>query len=176
VFQKLKQDLLSGNTTFSKALPEALPLLRGNAPDEALIWLSNELQGYQNALDFYRAQKHDLPAYRVVRGSIYLMMPDGSMQTLNHPYAQRPDFFLSAPINWVEDFSKFDGNESIVEMAEFASFFGGLGGAGVVCVCNRSELVRVIATFRNEFIRLLDYVMAQQAKKEQEAPATPTQG
>lgn len=165
MFQQLKQQLLTGATTFSKALPEALPLLRGKAPDEALIWLSNELQGYQGALDFYRTTNHGLPPYRVVRGAIYLMMPDGSMQTLNHPYAQRTEFFLSAPVNWVEDFSKFDGEESIVEMAEFASFFGGLGGAGVVCVCKRSELVRVIATFRNEFIRLLDYVMAQQAQQ-----------
>ena len=157
MFQQLKQQLLSGQTTFSKALPDALPELRGKITDEKLMWLSNELQGYQQALDFYQTTNHDLPPYRVVPGSLYLMQADGNMQEINHPYATRTEFFLSAPISWIEEFSNFPDETSIVELPELSTFMAQAGG-GIVCVCARSDLRRIIATFRNEFIKLLDEI------------------
>ncbi|MBL8081736.1 MAG: hypothetical protein JNN26_03910, partial [Candidatus Obscuribacter sp.] len=36
--------------------------------------------------------------------------------------------------------------------------FMGAGGGGVICQCQKSELRRIIATFRNEFIAILDKV------------------
>lgn len=157
MFQQLKQQLLSGQTTFSKALPDALPELRGKITDEKLMWLSNELQGYQQALDYYQTTNHDLPPYRVVTGDLYLMRADGNMEEINHPYANRTEYFLSAPISWIEEFSNFPDETSIVELPELSTFMAQAGG-GIVCVCARNELRRIIATFRNEFITLLDEI------------------
>ena len=154
MFQELKKKLLSGQTTFAKALPDALPQLRGKVADEKLMWLSNELQGYQQALDFYQTANHDLPPYRIVVGDLYLMRADGNIEEINHPYANREKYFLSAPITWIEDFSNFPDQQSIVELPELSTFMAQAGG-GIVCVCQKSELQRIIATFRNEFIQLL---------------------
>lgn len=158
MFQQLKQQLLSGQTTFTKALPDALPALRGKITDDKLIWLSSELQGYQDALNFYQTTNHELPAYRVVPGTLQALYEDGSLSPLNHPYANRPQHFLSAPISWIEEFSTFDGQTSVVELPELSGFMASQG-AGVVVVTPKTELKRIIATFRNEFIRLLDDVM-----------------
>lgn len=149
--------MLSGQTTFAEALPNALPNLRGKITDEKLLWLSNELQGYQQALEFYQMANHDLPKYRIVPGSLFLMRPDDSMEEINHPYSRRTEFFLSAPISWIEQFSSFPGDISIVELPELSTFMAKAGG-GIVCECPKSELKRIIATFRNEFIQLLDEV------------------
>lgn len=160
MFQELKRQLLSGQTTFTKALPDALPALRGKITDEKLIWLSSELQGYQDGLSFYQTTSHELPPYRVVPGSLQAYYEDGSMEPLNHPYANRPQHFLSAPISWIEEFSTFSGDVSIVELPELSHFMASQR-AGVVVVTPKSELKRIIATFRNEFIKLLDQVMQQ---------------
>ncbi|MBI1271273.1 hypothetical protein GC174_12655 [bacterium] len=154
MFEELKRKLLSGQTTFEKALPEALPNLRGKISDEKLMWLANELQGYQQALDFYQTANHDLPTYRIVQGDIYLWR-DGSYEELNHPYARRTEYFLSAPISWIEQFSNLPEDTSTVELPELSTFMA-QGGGGIVCVCANAELKRIIARFRNEFIQLLD--------------------
>ena len=167
MFEELKRKLLSGETTFTKALPDALPQLRGKITDDSLLWLSNELQGYQQALEFYQTANHDLPAYRIVPGDIYLMRPDGTIEEINHPYANRGKYFLSAPISWIEEFSGFPDDTSIVELPELSTFMAQAGG-GIVCVCPKSELKRIIAHFRNEFIQLLDKI-----DKNGGAPVTP---
>lgn len=151
----MKRKLLAGETTFSEALPSALPNLRGKIPDEKLLWLSNELQGYQEALNFYQMDNHELPIYRIVPGDLYLMRPDGNCEEINHPYAKRDKYFLSAPIHWIEEFANFPDETSIVELPELSTFMAQAGG-GIVCVCARSELKRIIAHFRNLFIQLLD--------------------
>jgi hypothetical protein len=158
VFEELRQKLLSGQISFSQALPEALPKLRGRVTDDNLLWLSSELQGYADALTFYQSANHGLPVYRAVPGALYIIRPDGSFEPLNHPYASRDRFFLGAPISWIEEFSNLQGDESLVELAEFGSFISKSGGGGVVCACPKTELKRIIATFRNEFIKLLDRV------------------
>jgi hypothetical protein len=109
-------------------------------------------------LSFYQSQHHGLPNYRAVPGALYIIRPDGSFEPLNHPYASRDRFFLSAPISWLEEFSNLQGEESLVELQEFGAFIAKTGGGGVVCACPKTELKRIIATFRNEFIKLLDQV------------------
>lgn len=155
LFEEMKRKLLAGETTFSEALPSALPNLRGKIPDEKLLWLSNELQGYQQALDFYQMDNHDLPVYRIVPGDLYLMRADGNCEEINHPYARRDKYFLSAPIHWLEEWSTHPDETSIVELPELSTFMAQAGG-GIVCFCPRSELKRIIAQFRNDFILLLD--------------------
>lgn len=161
-FQRLKRELLQGQTTFTRALPEALPALRGKIQDEKLNWLSNELQGYPEALEFYKSTDNELPKYRIVQGALYHLQPDGNFNELNHPYARRNDFFISAPITWVEEAANLPEDDSLVELQEFGSFMAAVGG-GVVCSCKKTELKRIIATFRNEFIKILDEVIAKEA-------------
>lgn len=159
MFQELKKKLLAGETTFTIALPQALPALRGKITDDKLVWLASELQGYSNAMDYYNDPKNDLPKYRIVRGSICMMKPDGSMHPVQHPMANREEFFLGAPISWIEEFATFPGDTSLVELPELSAFTAKQGG-GVVCQCQKAELRRIIAQFRNDFIKLLDQVVA----------------
>jgi hypothetical protein len=157
VFQDLKQKLLSGQISFSEALPKALPQLRGKVSDEKLLWLASELQGYSNAIEFYQSNNHGLPPYRIVPGALYLMTPDGALNELKHPYAKRTDYFLSAPVAWLEEFARQQGDTSVVEVPELTAFMSASGG-GVVCQTKKVELRRIIANFRNEFLALLDQV------------------
>jgi hypothetical protein len=157
VFQELKQKLLSGQMTFAEALPKALPQLRGKVSDEKLLWLASELQGYSNAIEFYQNNTHGLPRYRIVPGALFLMTADGNLNELKHPYARRTDYFLSAPVAWLEEFARLQGDISLVEVPELTAFMSGAGG-GVVCQTKKVELRRIIANFRNEFIALLDQV------------------
>ena len=157
VFQELKQKLLAGQITFSEALPKALPQLRGKVSDEKLLWLASELQGYSNAMEFYQNQVHELPKYRIVPGQLFLMTPEGNLTELKHPYAKRTEYFLSAPVAWLEEFARLQGDVSIVEVPELTAFMSSAGG-GVVCQTKKVELRRIIANFRNEFIALLDQV------------------
>jgi hypothetical protein len=157
VFQDLKNKLLSGQVTFAEALPKALPQLRGKISDEKLLWLASELQGYSNAIEFYQSQAHSLPKYRIVPGALYLLTPDGALTELKHPYAKRSDYFLSAPVAWLEEFARLQGDVSLVEVPELTAFMSASGG-GVVCQTKKVELRRIIANFRNEFIALLDQV------------------
>ena len=157
MFQDLKKKLLTGQVTFGDALPKALPQLRGKISDDKLLWLASELQGYSNAIEFYQNQSHNLPKYRIVPGALFLMTPDGTLNELKHPYAKRTDYFLSAPVAWLEEFARLQGDISLVEVPELTAFMSG-GGGGVVCQTKKYELRRIIANFRNEFLALLDQV------------------
>jgi hypothetical protein len=158
VFQDLKQQLLTGQISFNHALPQALPRLRGKIADEKLLWLASELQGYSNSIEFYQSSGHNLPKYRIVPGTLRFMTPDGNLMELKHPYAKRDQIFLGAPISWLEEFSNQAGDIILVEVPELT--FMATGGGGVVCETQKVELRRIIATFRNEFINLLDQVSA----------------
>lgn len=163
VFQNLKSQLLSGQISFNQALPQALPELRGKVPDAKLLWLASELQGYENAVSYYQSGDHELPKYRIVPGTLRFVTPDGQLTELKHPYAKRDMIFLSSPISWLEEFATYDGDISIVDVPELTAFMNGGNGGGVVCETQKSELRRIIATFRNEFIALLDQVSQAQA-------------
>ena len=153
---------MQGQISFNEALPQALPELRGNVSDDKLLWLASEFSGYNEAIAYFQTEHHGLPAYRIVPGQLKLMTPDGNVQDLNHPYARRNEIFLSAPISWIEEFTTWPGEVSYVEVAELTNFMAP-GGGGVVCVTDKGELRRIIATFRNQFISLLEKVAAEQA-------------
>ena len=159
MFQDLKQQLLTGQISFNQALPQALPQLRGRIADEKLLWLASELQGYSNAIEYYQSGGHNLPKYRIVPGVLRLMTAEGNLVELKHPYAKRDQIFLGAPISWLEEFSNQAGDWTLVEVPELTAFMSS-GGGGVVCETQKVELRRIIATFRNEFINLLDQVSA----------------
>ncbi len=162
MFQELKVKLLAGQITFNQALPQALPQLRGKIADEKLLWLASELQGYASAIEFYQTEDHNLPPYRIVPGTLRLMTGDGNLVELKHPYAKRTKIFLSSPISWIEEFASHNqqGTQSLVEVPELTAFMS-QGGGGVVCETTQAELRRIIATFRNQFIDLLDQVEAK---------------
>lgn len=164
MFQDLKQKLLTGEISFNQALPQALPKLRGQIADEKLLWLASELQGYANAIEYYQSGGHSLPQYRIVPGTLKHLTSDGNLAELRHPYAKRDKIFLGAPISWLEEFSLQHGDWVLVEVPELTSFMSGIGG-GVVCETRKEELRRIIATFRNEFINLLDKVSASSELK-----------
>jgi hypothetical protein len=162
VFQDLKAKLLAGQIAFNQALPQALPHLRGKIADEKLLWLASELQGYSNAIEFYQTGDHNLPSYRIVPGTLRLMTADGQLLELRHPYAKRDQIFLSSPIAWIEEIANHNQQEatSLVEVPELTAFMTKNGG-GVVCETTQNEVRRIIATFRNQFIDLLDQVEAK---------------
>lgn len=155
MFQDIKRRLLTGQMSFGEALPKALPAMRGKASDDKLLWLASELQGYSNAIEFYQSPAHNLPKYRIVPGGLYLMTSDGNLNELKHPYAKRNDYFLSAPVAWLEESARLQGDLSLVEVPELTAFMSASGG-GVVCQTQKYELRRIIAAFRNHFIALLD--------------------
>ena len=157
MFQQLKNQLLSGQISFNEALPRALPELRGKIGDDKLLWLASELSGYEGAVSYYQSDDHGLPQCRIVAGALRYMTPDGQITELKHPYAKKSHIFLSSPISWLEEFATYPGDMSLVEVPELTAFMGA-GGGGVICECQKSELRRIIATFRNEFIAILDKV------------------
>ena len=158
MLQELKQQILNKQVSLGEALPRVLPELRGRVADIKLLWLSKELQGYDDALDFYRSSSHGLPPYRIVKGSLFRVGQDGSITPLTHPYAQRSDFFLSAPISWLETEAKVPGDESLIELTEFSAFKVA-GDHGVVCACAKTDVKRLVSAFQVRFLRLLDEVL-----------------
>ncbi len=155
MLKELKEQILRKEITLSEALPRVLPELRGRVSDEKLLWLSRELQGYDDALDFYRGTSHGLPPYRIVKGTLYRVGQDGSITPMTHPYAQRSDFFLSAPISWLEQEAKVPGDESLIELTEFSAFKI-IGDHGVVCACAKNDVRRLVSAFQVRLLRLFD--------------------
>jgi hypothetical protein len=143
----------------SDALARALPKFRGLAADELLVWCANELQGYGNGLEFYQSRSHDLPPYRVVAGHLKVVHQDGSWGEIAHPLAQRNEFFLSAPLSWLEDFSSIPGESSVVDLPELTNYIGRQLGGTIVCECRKSELERILGSFRENFAAALNEVI-----------------
>jgi hypothetical protein len=79
----------------------------------------------------------------------------GTYQPCNHPLASRSQFFLSAPIAWLEEAASFDGSVSVVEMQELSGPFAKSGG-GVVCVCTKDQIVRILNSFKQSFVALMN--------------------
>jgi hypothetical protein len=121
-----------------------------------LIWCSNELQGYQNGIDFYRRRFTELPPYRVVSGVIKIIMRDGEAMAINHPIATRNEYFLSAPVGWLEDFYSVPRELSVVELPELTAFLAKDAGGTIVCQCTKTQLKRIMESIKQSFILILD--------------------
>src|ERR1700722_16103945 len=142
--EDIKTRLASNDMKVSDALAYALPKLRGKASDDSLIWCSNELQGYPHGIDFYHRKFTDLPPYRVVSGVLKVIQPNGQQAAIRHALALRNDYFLSASIGWLEDFSTLPGELSVVELPELTAYIGKETGGTIVCQCTKTQLVRIL--------------------------------
>ncbi len=140
--------------SIEQAIVKALPILRGKAEDETLSWLVNELQGYTNTLDFYQNEKHNFPEYRIVSGQIKLMEPEGKISSLNHPFARRAHYFLSAPVSWLEGFLSLPGSTSLVELPDLTSYMG-IGKGNIICQCPKAELSKMLGIIRQKVMSVL---------------------
>ncbi|HEY9712978.1 MAG TPA: hypothetical protein V6C72_05890 [Chroococcales cyanobacterium] len=159
MLQDLKTKVSAGQIRLSDALSSALPDFRGKIPDDRLMWLVNEMQGYPNALDWYSRPMQDFPPYRVVAGQLKLVDREGNMGDVNHPLAQRQQYFLAAPVSWLEEAANMPGSVAMVEMQELSSYFKTAGG--VACLCNKDEIKRILNSFRQSFLALIDEVLTR---------------
>lgn len=154
--RQLTKSEISISTTIVKILPE----LRGLVPDETLLWLASELQGYANAVEFYQTDKHNLPSYRIVTGSIKLVDSQGKLWDINHPYARRGQYFLGAPIAWLEEFAALPGDGALVELPDLTAILGGAQGS-VACQCTKEQLNEVLTKVRYRVIEVMSKVAAK---------------
>lgn len=167
---EVKERVSQGDLRLSDAIARILPTLRGKASDDDLIWCSNELQGYPNGLDYYHRKFTDLPPYRVVNGLIKVIQRDGSSTAISHPMASRSDYFLSAPVGWLEDFYTLPGELSVVELPELTSYIGKETGGTIVCQCTKTQLLRIIGSIKQSLLALLDKELAPKAVREAPKP------
>jgi hypothetical protein len=156
ILKEIKTKVSAEEIKVSTAIAKILPELRGKASDDVLIWCSNELQGYQNGIDFYRRRFTDLPPYRVVSGVIKIIMRDGQSMAINHPIASRNEYFLSAPIGWLEDFYSVPRELSVVELPELTAFLAKDAGGTIVCQCTKTQLKRIMESIRESFLLILE--------------------
>jgi hypothetical protein len=154
----VRQKLKRGDITISDTIVTILPQLRGCVSDETLMWLASELQGYANAVQFYQSDNHHLPSYRVVKGVLRLVHSGGKLAEVKHPFAQRSQYFLSAPVAWLEDFAKLPGEFVLVELPDLTAFLGG-GAGNVACELTKVQLTRVLTAVRSRVIEVMDQVV-----------------
>ena len=156
---ELKTKLLANQIQLGEALGRALPSFRGKVGDARLNWLANELQGYPNALDFYKNPSNEFPPYRIVKGSLRVMDQQGNVQSVQHAIGQRTEFFLAAPIAWLEDSAQMPGQITYVELPELNIYMGMLGNA--VCEVTKEQIERIILNFKRSFIACIDEVLTK---------------
>ncbi len=156
---ELKRKIQVGELQLGDALAQALPSFRGQVGDSRLLWLSHELQGYPHALDFYQKPSNEFPPYRVVNGKLKVMDRQGNLSAVSHSIGQRTQFFLAAPIAWLEESALLPGNITYVELPELNTYMK-MGMGEAVCEVSKEQIQRIIASFRQSFIALIDEVLA----------------
>ncbi|PWT95566.1 MAG: hypothetical protein C5B53_11215 [Candidatus Melainabacteria bacterium] len=147
--------LKRGEISISDAIVKTLPELRGKVPDETLIWLASELQGYSNSLHFYQNNNHGLPTHRVVKGKLRLMDTSGKLSDLQHTYASRGQYFLGAPIAWLEESAKLPGELVLVELPDLTSLITA-GRGNVACECTKDQLKLVLSIVRGRVLEVMN--------------------
>lgn len=158
VLQDVKAKIQSGQIGLGDAITKCLPSFRGKVSDERLIWLSHELQGYPNALDFYSRPGNDFPPYRVVRGSLKLMDATGAVTpVLDHAIGKRTEFFLAAPVAWLEESAMLQGNVTYVELPELNVYMKGQKG-NAVCELSKDQLTRILTSMKQSLCSIIDDV------------------
>jgi hypothetical protein len=158
VLQDLKNKVQSGQIALSEAIPRALPHFRGKVSDDRLMWLSHELQGYPNALEFYRNQRDDFPPYRIVNGTLLMMDSNGNTKEVtNNAFGKRTEFFLSAQVAWLEDSNRFPGQITYVELPELNVYMA-MGQGNAVCEVTKDQLQRILNSVTTSFCALIDQV------------------
>lgn len=162
VLQDLKNAVVAGQVRLGEALSRALPNVHGKVADDRILWMVNEMNGYPNALNWYSRPTEDFPPYRVVNGVLKSVDPAGNLGDMNHPLAAKGRYFLAAPISWLEEAADTDSNVALVEMQELSGPYAkATGGGGVVCSCNKDEITRILNSFRQNFVAILNEVGAK---------------
>lgn len=151
--QELRTNLEANKISLSDAIVKALPELKDREPDTTMVWLSNELQGYSNSLDFYYQANHCVPEYRIVDGSLKLMNKEGNLVNVEHPLADRSKYFLSAPVSWLEESATLPGELSVTEMPELSPDKN--GGQVIVLEYSHTQLQNTLTEIKNKLLDLL---------------------
>lgn len=152
MLDQLKKDIVSGKTPVSQALAQVLPVLRGRVTDEKLMWFVKELQGYENSLDYY-SYPREFPAYRVVPGQLRMMQMDGTLLDIDTPMSRKEQFFIGAPIAWLEESAQLPNDPTMVEM--FGMNVSGRAGV-IVCVLERRRLEHILDVVKQSLLALID--------------------
>lgn len=156
MLQDLRTKLFQRKISLADAVAQAMPEFRGRIPDERLMWLVNELQGYPHALDWFQQPSADFPEYRVVNGALKILSSTGEVSDLQHPLASRKRFFIAASIRWLEDSLKIPGPITFVEMAELNAFTKQTQGGAIVCEMQKDQITRILTVTGQGFVKLLD--------------------
>lgn len=164
MLEDLRQKIAANQIGLHEALATALPSFRGKLSDERIMWLANEMQGYRNATDWYQNPTPDFPPYRVVTGELKVMDRQGNLAQLNHPMANRTQFFLAAPIAWLEDSVTLPGSITMVEMAELNAYMGKLAQGTVVLHLTKDQVQALLANFKRSLLAVIDDVNSRMPK------------
>lgn len=154
MLEELKRDIINGKRPIGEAITLALPAFRNKLSEHKITYLVSEYQGYQtNALDYYKRPSKEYPSYRIVSGKLQMMkMDDGSLQEVKHPLADRQQFFISAPIAWVEESANLGIDPTMIEMSEM----GKMPQALLVCVVPRIEIQRCLDIVKQSLLAFID--------------------
>ena len=152
--EKLQSDLEHNRISLADAIVKALPILKEKHNDATMSWLSSELQGYSNPLNFYYQENHSFPPYRVVTGSLKLMNKEGNLVNLVHPLSDRSKYFLSAPVSWLEESNALPGADMCyTEMTELSHDKS--SGEVIVLAYTHRQLQETLAEIKKRLIALL---------------------
>jgi hypothetical protein len=154
MLQDLKRDILAGKRTIADAITAALPLFRGKLNEHKVAFLVNEYQGYQNiALDWYKRPSKEFPNYRIIEGQMKMMdTNDGSVSDVTHPMTANKQFFISAPISWVEESLGLGIDPTMVEMSEMGRMPNGI----LVCITAKANVQRIIDIVKQSLLSFID--------------------
>jgi len=154
MLEQLKIEILNGKKTLSEGIAVALPAFKDKISEHKVQYLVSEFQGYEQiALEFYKRGGKEYPPYRVVHGEMKLMqVEDGELVSVTHPLATNNNFFVSAPIAWIEESINLGLDPTMIEMPEIGKPPGGL----IVCVTAKSNLQRIIDIVKQSLLSFID--------------------
>jgi hypothetical protein len=166
VLSELKKSVESGDLRLGDAIGQALHEVRGKVSDQRILWLVNEMNGYPNPLDWYKRPSNDFPTYRVVVGELKSVDKAGKLGDVSQALETKGQYFLAAPISWLEDAAATKDNAALIELQELSTHFAkASGGGGIVCVCSKDQVNRILASVRNSFFSLINEVVAKEVIK-----------
>jgi ribonuclease E len=87
------------------------------------------------------------------------------MAEISHPLAEREDYFLSAPLGWLEDFYSLPGELTVVDMPELTSYIGKQSGGNIICQCTKGQLYTIITSFKQPFLETIEQVIKRKEKR-----------
>jgi hypothetical protein len=77
-----------------------------------------------------------------------------------HAIGKRSEFFLAAPIAWLEESYQLPGAVTYVELPELNVYLKGQVG-NAVCELSKDQLTRILNSFKQSFCAIIDEVTAK---------------